>query len=75
MSDQSTALTPPILVSTKEARRLLGMCHAVFWQKAARGAFGERVGPPNKRYWFYKNLERYADGLKRRDDSNPRKSK
>jgi hypothetical protein len=65
MSDQSAAITP-ILVSTKEARRILGgMCCDKFWQEAARGAFGRRVGPRQKRYWFYQNLVAYADNLAR----------
>jgi hypothetical protein len=66
MADQ----LPPILVSTKQARQILGnMCADKFWQEAARGAFGKRVGPKQKRFWFYKNLEAYAAGLARQSHS------
>ena len=58
--------TPPILVSVREARRLLGnMCAGTFWQKATRGEFGELVGNERKRYVYYAALMRYAVNLER----------
>ncbi|MGA8698845.1 MAG: hypothetical protein WB689_34440 [Xanthobacteraceae bacterium] len=69
MSDQSAPLTP-ILVSTRQARELLAnMCPDKFWIEAKRGKFGKRIGPPNKRYWYYENIRRYADSLAREPHS------
>ena len=67
-------LVPPILVSVREACRLLGICRDKFWAEAKRGAFGEIVGTKQKRYLFYRNLERYAANLERAPYSSKKKS-
>ena len=67
---QSTKLlpstVPPLLVSVMEARRLLGMSKNKFWLEARAGKF-EIVGSERKRYVVFKSLQRYVDGLPRRN--------
>jgi hypothetical protein len=56
--------TPPILVSVREACRLLGnICSDKFWALAKAGELGDVVGSERKRYVYFRNLERYADSL------------
>jgi hypothetical protein len=65
-SDESTK---PLLVSVKDARRMLGgMGHNRFWQLASQGEF-EITGTPRKRLVFVRSLEAYAERLPRAEYS------
>jgi hypothetical protein len=64
-SDQQLS-TPPIIVSVRQAKALLGnMSHDRFWRLATQGAFGEIVGNKQKRYLYYVGIKSYADNLAR----------
>jgi hypothetical protein len=69
-------VTPPLIVSTAEARRLLGnMCADRFWVEARNGAFGELLGSKRKRYVRYENLQRYIESLPSREPRPLKQSK
>jgi hypothetical protein len=58
----------PLLVSVKEARRLLANCsNNRFWQLAKAGAF-ELVGSDHKRFVTTESLKRYVANMPRRAD-------
>ena len=57
----------PLIVSVKEARRLLANCsNNRFWQLAKAGAF-ELVGSDHKRFVTIESLKRYVANMPRRD--------
>jgi hypothetical protein len=72
----ASELTPPLIVSIAEARRLLGdMCPDRFWVEARDGKFGELLGSKRKRYVRYENLQRYVESLPPREPRSLKKSK
>lgn len=57
----------PLLVSVRDARKLLGGCgNNRFWQLAKAGAF-ELVGSDHKRWVTVASLKRFVASMPRRD--------
>ena len=64
----------PVLVSVRDARRMLGgMSHNTFWQHAAAGEF-EITGGKRKRLVFARSLEAFAERQPRAEYSRPAKA-
>lgn len=69
MGLQMSTELKPLIVSVKEARRLLGGCgHNRFWQLVKQNAF-ELVGTEHKRFVVVESLERYVASMPRRQSA------
>lgn len=64
----------PLIVSVKEARRLLAMSNNKFWALAKAGAF-QLTGTNRKRFVVVSSLKSYVESVARRElvDPNPPK--
>src|SRR6516162_5547424 len=61
----------PVLVSVRDARRMLAnMSHNRFWELAAQGEF-EITGTRRKRQVFVRSIESYAERQPRAEYSRP----